>query len=261
MNSNNTQDYKRDSGIGGDDFAPPETPPPPKVPVGWTVRWDDRYQRWYYVNLPTKRSQWEKPEGTIEAPESESSSRPASRQDQPPAYQQLINTTSSPTPSTGSDKPPAIQLPPPLPHQGSASNYYESFPSPHVRVETPAGDQTQHKSHKGLTSKLAGFLRSHSNPTAPSPQHFPQQFYARPQPPVQQQYYSNHLSPGYTMPCGATGGSRRPGGGGMGLVGAAALGVGGGLPGGMVLGQAFDDDYQDGFEDGADFGADFGGDF
>jgi WW domain len=59
----------RDSGIG-EEFAPPQGPPPPAVPEGWTARFDEHYQRWYYVNLATKKSQWEKPEFPVEVPKS-----------------------------------------------------------------------------------------------------------------------------------------------------------------------------------------------
>ncbi|KXH60031.1 hypothetical protein CNYM01_14094, partial [Colletotrichum nymphaeae SA-01] len=47
-----------------DDFAPPSGPPPPKapeVPPGWIARWNDQYKEWFYVNLHTKQSQWDKP--------------------------------------------------------------------------------------------------------------------------------------------------------------------------------------------------------
>ncbi|KXX76792.1 WW domain-containing protein WWM1 [Madurella mycetomatis] len=42
---------------------PPYTPPAdkPPIPAGWTPRWDDHYQRWYYVEDATGRSQWEAP--------------------------------------------------------------------------------------------------------------------------------------------------------------------------------------------------------
>ncbi|RSL63937.1 hypothetical protein CEP54_004932 [Fusarium duplospermum] len=51
-----------------DDFAPPTGPPPPKapeVPAGWAVRWNDQYKEWFYVNIYTKKSQWEKPTAPV----------------------------------------------------------------------------------------------------------------------------------------------------------------------------------------------------
>lgn len=36
-------------------------PPPPKVPEGWKAQWNDQYKEWFYVNLYTKQSQWDKP--------------------------------------------------------------------------------------------------------------------------------------------------------------------------------------------------------
>ncbi|KAH6885930.1 hypothetical protein B0T10DRAFT_462175 [Thelonectria olida] len=47
-----------------DDFAPPTGPPPPRapeVPEGWVARWNDQYKEWFYVNIHTKVSQWNKP--------------------------------------------------------------------------------------------------------------------------------------------------------------------------------------------------------
>ncbi|KAI9684666.1 MAG: hypothetical protein M1829_000040 [Trizodia sp. TS-e1964] len=47
-----------------DAFAPPAGPPPPKapsVPEGWKAQFNDEYKEWFYVNLYTKKSQWEKP--------------------------------------------------------------------------------------------------------------------------------------------------------------------------------------------------------
>ncbi|PYI24357.1 hypothetical protein BO99DRAFT_92091 [Aspergillus violaceofuscus CBS 115571] len=40
----------------------PPPPPMPRVPEGWRPQFDDRYQEWYYVNLHTGQSQWERPE-------------------------------------------------------------------------------------------------------------------------------------------------------------------------------------------------------
>lgn len=43
-------------------YAPPPGPPPPSVPEGWKAQYDERYQSWFFVNLATGKSQWEKPE-------------------------------------------------------------------------------------------------------------------------------------------------------------------------------------------------------
>ncbi|RMZ84029.1 hypothetical protein DV737_g1301, partial [Chaetothyriales sp. CBS 132003] len=43
------------------DYSAPSGPPPPKVPEGWKAVWNDQYKEWFYVNLHTKESTWEKP--------------------------------------------------------------------------------------------------------------------------------------------------------------------------------------------------------
>ncbi|KAJ5794425.1 hypothetical protein N7457_001024 [Penicillium paradoxum] len=43
-------------------FAPPSGPPPPSVPEGWKAQYDDRYHTWFYVDLATGKSQWDRPE-------------------------------------------------------------------------------------------------------------------------------------------------------------------------------------------------------
>ncbi|PTB63829.1 hypothetical protein BBK36DRAFT_7064, partial [Trichoderma citrinoviride] len=60
------------------DYAPPSGPPPPKapeVPAGWVARWNEQYKEWFYVNIYTKKSQWDKPTSPVypdgEAPPSE----------------------------------------------------------------------------------------------------------------------------------------------------------------------------------------------
>lgn len=50
------------------DYAPPTGPPPPKapeVPAGWAARWNDQYKEWFYVNIYTKKSQWDKPTSPV----------------------------------------------------------------------------------------------------------------------------------------------------------------------------------------------------
>ncbi|KAH0608210.1 uncharacterized protein H6S33_002262 [Morchella sextelata] len=53
---------------GNTAYAPPHTPPHPVLPYGWTARFDTRYQRFYYVDLATKRTQWEMPLVAVNAP-------------------------------------------------------------------------------------------------------------------------------------------------------------------------------------------------
>jgi len=43
------------------DFTAPSGPPPPRVPEGWKAVWNDQYKEWFFVNLYTKKSSWDKP--------------------------------------------------------------------------------------------------------------------------------------------------------------------------------------------------------
>ncbi|RYO80763.1 hypothetical protein DL764_009852 [Monosporascus ibericus] len=56
------------------DFEAPAGPPPPKVPEGWVARWNDQYKEWFYVNIYTKKSQWDKPTEPAVDPSASSSS-------------------------------------------------------------------------------------------------------------------------------------------------------------------------------------------
>jgi hypothetical protein len=40
-------------------YSPPQDKPP--IPSGWVPEWDQQYQRWYYHDTATGRSQWEAP--------------------------------------------------------------------------------------------------------------------------------------------------------------------------------------------------------
>lgn len=51
----------------------------PQVPEGWAVRWNDEYKEWFYVNVYTKKSQWDKPTHPVYAGGAPS--------DAPPSYQ------------------------------------------------------------------------------------------------------------------------------------------------------------------------------
>src|SRR5690242_7790823 len=43
-------------------------PPPPKVPEGWKAVWNDQYHEWFFVNIYTKQSSWEKPTEPVYPP-------------------------------------------------------------------------------------------------------------------------------------------------------------------------------------------------
>lgn len=43
-------------------------PPPPKVPEGWKAVWNDQYHEWFFVNIYTKQSTWEKPTDPVYPP-------------------------------------------------------------------------------------------------------------------------------------------------------------------------------------------------
>ncbi|BCS27512.1 uncharacterized protein APUU_60560S [Aspergillus puulaauensis] len=166
---------------------------------------------------------------------------------------------------------------------GTAAGYYDND-TPHSPTSSfPAGDRDKGKDKKkGFFSKLmgkasssqgyssrppaayGGYRPSQPGYGAPSPGpgygapggfYPPQQGYGPgpgygagygPQPVYgypQQPYYGGGMQP-----------QRRPGGGGMGMAGAAALGVGGGLLGGALLADAIDDHH-----DHDDYGGDYGG--
>lgn len=40
-------------------------PPPPQLPADWVAQWDATYKQYFYVYVPTGKSQWEMP---VEAP-------------------------------------------------------------------------------------------------------------------------------------------------------------------------------------------------
>lgn len=50
------------------DYAPPANPPPPKVPEGWKAIWNTQYSEYFYVNIYTKQSQWDKPTEPVYPP-------------------------------------------------------------------------------------------------------------------------------------------------------------------------------------------------
>ncbi|ODV76887.1 uncharacterized protein CANTADRAFT_8466 [Suhomyces tanzawaensis NRRL Y-17324] len=71
-------------------YLKPSRPPPPPLPPGWVAQWDDEYQRYFFVDTATGKSQWEPPKIThSQHPPSyeESYRQPSQRQTQQPVQQ------------------------------------------------------------------------------------------------------------------------------------------------------------------------------
>ncbi|KAL1306468.1 hypothetical protein AAFC00_005166 [Neodothiora populina] len=284
------------------DYVPPPGPPPPKVPAGWKAQWNDQYKEWFYVNLHTKQSQWEKPTEPVYG--ADGGAPPGA----PPGYDHNSSRTTGPEkgsylntnnpygPGAGSshssshnvvdDEAYARKLQEeenarvratadrgaadgyygagasssPAPTYGQGPQYGQtaaSYPQQH-QPELPPRDGTRSKG--GLMGKLFGKTSSSSRPQQPygyGQPHYqqgppPGQYGGYPQ---QQPYYGGGGYPqqgGYGQP------PRKSGG--MGVGGAAALGVGGGLLGGMLLADAMEDHDQNEYDQGYDQGYDNGQD-
>ncbi|KAF1961136.1 hypothetical protein CC80DRAFT_488483 [Byssothecium circinans] len=282
------------------EFAPPAGPPPPEVPEGWKAVWNEQYSEWFYVNVYTKKSQWEIPTQPIyplgEAPP-----------DGPPPY---IPSTSGASPRTSTDKKNFGSNNPyggPSPNSqisederlarqlqeeedarargdsanaGSASDFYNQGPAPQPnRYASGAGGAYGQSSSpfphspgpyvgdgvQDQGKKKKGLFSSLLGGTSTKPA-YQQQGY----PPLQGGYgyggqpgggYYGAPQPGYyPQQQGMFGRPHKKPG--MGAGGAAALGVGGGLLGGAMLGSALADagDHGDTYIENNDYGDD-GGDF
>ncbi|KAF8848894.1 hypothetical protein BDZ45DRAFT_680914 [Acephala macrosclerotiorum] len=281
-----------------DSFDAPPGPPPPKVPEGWKAQWNDQYKEWFYVNIYTKKSQWDKPTEPIYPPPGDGA--PAGP---PPGYrgdgsQAASDTKHNPYdsyPGTESDEALARRLQAEEDQRArgfggssSAMNDYANTPIP--QSQSPGygnQDLPPREQKKGFLGKLLGKASGGSSSGgyrpqqgygggyggAPQPQYggYPQQGYPPQGYPPQgyQQGYGG--GPGYG---GGYGGGGYGGGyqqqppkksGGIGAGGAAALGLGGGLIGGMLLEDAIQDhdqnEYDQGYEQGQDNGGGDGGDF
>ncbi|KAF2878419.1 hypothetical protein BDV95DRAFT_557429 [Massariosphaeria phaeospora] len=251
------------------EYAPPTGPPPPHLPEGWKAVYNQQYSEYFYVNIYTKQSQWEKPTHPVYPPGEASEGLPPSY---PPPMSGAASTSPSGKGSFGSNNPYATTGPGTAQmsederlarqlqeqeqanarahygeQQGTGNTYYNQpqgamNPYPQNQSQNPYPPSNTHEQGKSkgllgkLLSKAAGSgSKPHGGYGHTAPGGYGQHGY-----PQQQMY------------------GRRPGGGGMGMGGAAALGVGGGLLGGAMLGSAMGDDGG-GDYGGGDGGGDFGG--
>ncbi|PWY96110.1 hypothetical protein BO94DRAFT_579978 [Aspergillus sclerotioniger CBS 115572] len=106
-------------------------PPPPSVPEGWKAEFDNRYQEWYYVNLHTGQSHWERPDrpaqpgGPIRPPDGPPPSREATTHDRL-GSQQDPDARDHDLPEVYTPQPPSQSAYAPNLPQG-----YHGYPQPH----------------------------------------------------------------------------------------------------------------------------------
>ncbi|RAL07315.1 WW domain-containing protein [Aspergillus homomorphus CBS 101889] len=196
-------------------FAPPPGPPTPSVPEGWKAQFDDRYKQWFFVNLRTGRSQWERPQGPPQAdagihgppsepPPSYDASGPAEPSTLAAASDKKFLGSANPYNSSGSgnhtldgDARLAAQLQAeedararhrsPAPGgaaSGAANEYYTEssrrqaagYHSPDPQSQSSSPGPTQQRS-RGFLSKLKGKVAGSSGASsARPPQPIPQQY-------------------------------------------------------------------------------------
>ncbi|KAH9212380.1 hypothetical protein DL95DRAFT_177724 [Leptodontidium sp. 2 PMI_412] len=226
------------------DFVPPSGPPPPKVPEGWKAQWNDQYNEWFYVNIYTKKSQWEKPTEAVYPPPSDGAPPGA-----PPGY-------------AGGGQPQPTD---------TKHNPYESSMNPNTESDAALAARLQAEEDQRARSGSRGAQQDYQN--TPMPGQSPgygQQGYGQPQ----QQPYGQELPAREQKKSGgflgkllgkASGGSSSGGGMSSFMKPQQQQYGGGGLIGGMLIADAMNDNdeqeaYQDGYQDGNDDGGDFGGD-
>lgn len=211
---------------------------PPSVPEGWLAKFDDRYKTWYYVNLKTKKSQWEAPEGTKFDDDKESEDVP------PPAYSPHDPTK---TASSSAQKP---QKSAGSHHAGRAAPQgygqgYGQLQVPPAQQYTP--QQPYGSMNPGMAGGYGGAMPYGQAPYGGAPYGGPPYGGA----PYGQMPYAQQTT-------------QRPSRfGGLGGMGGMGMGLAGGLLGGYMLNEAIDhqeqEAYADGYQDGYDGGYDGGG--
>ncbi|KAJ5655642.1 hypothetical protein N7507_007592 [Penicillium longicatenatum] len=282
-------------------FTPPSGPPPPSVPEGWKAQYDDRYQAWYYVNLATGKSQWERPETS--APSTDGGSH-----EPPPSYDNTNSADPAALANAGDKKRPLASNNPYNPTSsshgtanlidddarlaaklqaeedarassgsrgpgtpGAAADFYNGQSASqstgsYASEPIGGGSAPEQKSRsRGFLSKLMGKSSSSSRPPQPQPQYasYPQQ------PPPNAGYYGRYpqqQAPGYGYPAPGYGGYPPQGGYYQQPQQKHGMGTAGAAAlgvGGGLLGGLLIADAVEGMEDHHDYdnGGDYGGDY
>ncbi|EEH02935.1 predicted protein [Histoplasma capsulatum G186AR] len=195
-------------------FAPPAGPPPPRVPDGWVAQFDDKYKEWFYVNLKTGISQWERPPVPDTLPPSYDQASPATTGD--PAAASVttaageeaatgdVKKTSTTTTSSstrlelGSNNPynPARQRSrsPSAPATRTTADSQMIDEDAKLAAKLQAEeDERAHQRHEQGQQKYAGSPQSQSQP--PPQQQYQQQEQQQQQQEQQHQQQHPHSSP------------------------------------------------------------------
>ncbi|KAK6596694.1 WW domain-containing protein [Botrytis cinerea] len=169
------------------DFAPPTGPPPPKVPEGYKAVWNAEYKEWFYVNIYTKKSTWDKPTEPVYP--SGDSAPPGP----PPGYSGGSSPYPSdnksnpydPSPNTESDAELARRLQAEEDARvgsssgtrGNAQQDYQNTPMPsYSQQELPPREQK-----KGFFGKLLGKSSGSGSSSSAPQQQYQQQYAQQPQ--------------------------------------------------------------------------------
>lgn len=211
----------------------------PVVPDGWLAKFDDKYSTWYYVDLATKKSQWEAPKGTRFDTDGSDVA--------PPPYNP--NSKSNDKNNSGESRSGSYGGG----HQGGYGGGHQGGYGGGPQGGYGGGPQGGYGG--GYGGPQGGYGGGYGGPQGGYGGYPPQGGYYGGYPP-QGGYGGYPPQPQYAQQQG-----RKSGMGGMGGM---AMGAGAGLLGGALLANSFDhmqeDAYQDGFQDGADFDGG-GGDF
>ena len=233
------------------------------------------------MNVYTKQSQWERPTEPAHGPSSGTPPPGA-----PPSYQhgpgQTVPGEKGLYGTTDADARYAAQLQAEedaraaaagRPTSRNAQQDYQNTAMPYDQQQLPPRPQEKSSGAKGFLGKLMGKSSHPQQGYGQQPYPGGYQGYPPQQPGYGQPAYGGGYPPqgygggyggGYPQQGYGGGYAQQPPrkSGGMGVGGAAALGLGGGLLGGMMLGEAMEDhdqgDYNGGGSDGGDYGG--GGD-
>ncbi|OJJ44534.1 hypothetical protein ASPZODRAFT_27193 [Penicilliopsis zonata CBS 506.65] len=196
----------------------PSSQSPPPLPDGWKAEFDDRYQEWYFVNLHTGNSQWEAPK----APARPVSSTGPPPTGPPPSYATATGDDGNGDYNRKTGKEGGKS---PRPASGSypAQQYYDSNNNGNTKNSNDyRGDGRYAAQQQNYPYQQQQQQYTSQQQYPPQQYQYPAQQYQYPPQQVQQQQQPKKKK-------------------GMSSMGAAALGVGGGLLGGFLLTEGIED--------------------